>query len=68
MVANENREKAIKLLDKIKSEKPEVYGKAEISIKQEGTKLYIFINNMSAFDESTKNVILKWMNSIKSFC
>jgi hypothetical protein len=64
----ENREKAIKLLNKIQSEKPETYKDAKISIKQEGTSIYIRFDNMSAFDEKTTNVIKRWFNSIHSFC
>jgi|688.fasta_scaffold2207333_2 hypothetical protein len=67
-VVLENREKAIKLLDKLKVEKPEVYREADIKIKQEGTSLYINFNNMAAFDESTTTVIKRWFNSINSYC
>jgi hypothetical protein len=68
LVSDANREKAIKLLNKMQSEKPEMYKNADIQIKQEGTSFYIRIENMSAFDEPTKNIILRWFNAIRSFC
>lgn len=67
-VVLENREKALKLLNKLKEEKSEIYRIADIKIKQEGTSMYINFNNMEAFDESTTNVIKRWFNSINSYC
>lgn len=67
-VKQENREKAIKLINKLQSEKPDIYRQAKINIKQEGTDIRIHIDNMSAFDESTKLIILRWFNSINSYC
>ena len=63
-----NREKAIKFLNRLQEENLELYRLAKITIKQTGTELYIHFDNMSAFDEATKRIILKWFNSINSFC
>ncbi len=68
LVKKENREKAIKFLNRLQEEKPELYRSADISIKQTGTEMYIRFDNMSAFDEATKNVVLRWFNAIHSFC
>lgn len=66
-ILQENREKALKLLDRLKSEKPEVYRDAAVTTKQQGTSLYIRFDNMAAFDEKTTNVIKRWFNSINSY-
>jgi hypothetical protein len=66
-VKQENREKAIKFLRKLQDEKPDLYKSADITVKQNGTDLYMKIDNMSAFDESTKKVVLRWFNSINSY-
>ena len=68
LVKEENREKAIKFLKKLQDEKPDLYKFAIITIKQTGTDMAIRIDNMSAFDESTRKIVLRWFNSINSFC
>jgi hypothetical protein len=68
LVKEENREKAVKFLKKLQDEKPDLYKSAIITIRQTGTDMAIKIDNMSAFDESTRKIVLRWFNSINSFC
>lgn len=65
-ISKENREKALSLFNKMSASKPGLMQKAEVKINDnlEGA-VFISIGNMSAFDASTKLVILRFLNSLK---
>lgn len=65
-ISKENREKALSLFKKMSSSKPGLLQEAKIKIDDnlEGA-VFISIGNMSAFDESSRSVILRFLNSLK---
>jgi hypothetical protein len=61
-----DRSKALSLFNKMSESKPGLMQEAEVKIKEDvDGSLYIFINNTSAFDETTRNVIKKFLNTMK---
>jgi hypothetical protein len=60
------REKALLLFKKMSESKPGLMQEAEIKIKDSTDgRLYILINNTSAFDQKTKEVVFKFLNDLK---
>jgi hypothetical protein len=61
-----DRSKALSLFNKMSESKPGLMQEAEVNIREDiDGSIFIFINNMSAFGETTTNVIKKFLNTMK---
>ena len=65
-IDKENREKALHLFKKMTDAKPGLMQNAKVKIKDDiDGKVFISIDNMSAFETKTKEIILKFLNEMK---
>ncbi len=66
VIQPKDREKALSIFKKMSESKPGLFQEAKVSIKDQlNGGLYILIDNTSAFDESTINVIRKFLNQLQ---
>jgi hypothetical protein len=60
------REKALLLFKRMSESRPGLMQEAEIKIKDSTDgRVYILINNTSAFDTKTKEIIFKFLNDLQ---
>lgn len=65
-IQSSDRMAVLALFKKMSDNKPGLFQDAKIQIKDEvkGT-LSVYVGNLSAFEDATKNVILKFLNAFK---